>query len=264
MLKYDSYIKDLNSINGLLKQRHENGWTKGVDYLLLEAAELACSSLNHLLVEDSFWEWVDKDRAEVPAEASYDFDNVVLPVNASILQKIGYTGPPPPQQLLSDARKAIEEGKVGSAAGTGKEVKAKVEHLSTALCGYAGNARGILSVFPNEVYTHHRENHTLWRRLNDKFPVKKVLAAIERAVIFIAAASTISFNASQSTDTPEKNDLPQPPPTEIYQADNGSASNADTYQEIESFWRDYTVKGLPPKEQDTPDTAEEEDGNAGP
>jgi hypothetical protein len=236
MLVYNEYAANLNKIGQLLTERRKNKWEEGVDYLLVQAAELACSSLKRLLGEDVFWNWIENSENSDKAK-EYEFDNIILPVNEDILHNIGYSGPPPARQILIEARQAIENGKIGEYKNRSSEVKGKIENLSNILCGYAGNARGVLSTFPSPPQAADTEkSKTFWVRLNKKVPVRKILHSIGKAVTIISGALTIVLGAREIERW--RNEKPDPPPVIIIQ------------QKIENFWTDYYFIGVTDGEDD--------------
>lgn len=246
MLKYGDYIKDLNKINELLKYRKEKGLTNGVDLFLVEAAELACESLNRLLLESSFWDWMDKGGAakSIHQESLHDFDRVIVPANTEVLHKIGYIGPPEPQELLYEARKAIEEGKAGKVEGNCGMVQTKIENLTSIVCGYAGRARGVLRALDNNRESVE-QNQNRRKRLTDRFPTRKVIKAIIDTVTIISGVVTILGYAESKVQ--KKEEKPESPPVEI----------VEQHPEVEQFWRDYYMYGVP-DEEEIPDATDSE------
>lgn len=124
-----NYAEDRAKLDRLLIEHDKTG--QPLSKQLASAGELACESLTHLLeFETAFWAWMATPRPAEPVETHY-FDSAVLPASVAMLDRLGYTPPPPSRDLIAAATKAIRKD-TNSQASSPKEA---VVRLRNDICG---------------------------------------------------------------------------------------------------------------------------------
>jgi len=238
MLRYDGYLRDLTKLNTLLRE-HQRLGEDSLNYKLLEAGELACRSLNRLLLEDDFWQQIQREPSGEPPSPEY-VDEVVLPVNSQLLGALGYEGPPSPQELISHAREAINRGlSSGKAPG---EPRTRVEALKTLVCNLEGNARGLLYSHPEAdggIAESGDPRPGVWQRTKERLQVKRLVRGIKETIVVLAGAVTIATGVTGRPSEPP----PEPPPPIIYQLPAGAPRCTP---EVKRFWEDYYQRAIEP------------------
>jgi len=236
MLNHD-YLRDLTKLAELLTEREKQRFDdRHVDFLLVQAGELACSSLNHLLVEHDFWTWISAAENSPGADRTIlaKFDDVVVPANAKLLKQLGYQGPPDAQGLLHDARCSIENAKHGRLPH--KDVRKKIEDLAALVCGLAGQAKGILSAYPALPNKLDDPSSNLWIRIQKGFSVKKLIAVVKVTLLILGGVVSIAVGVQTLLEKP-----PEPP--RHYEQGIPKVIPASAH-DVDQFWLLYYQSGL--------------------
>jgi hypothetical protein len=245
MLRYQHYIEDLNKITKLLNEREKQRFDdRHVDFLLVEAAELSCKALNNILIEDTFWSWVnnkEKNSSNIEISSS-DFEQIVLPVNSQLLKKLNYVGPPSAEELIIDTKNVIENAKYDKDKTT--DIRTKIENLTSFICSNAGRAKGILGAYDagvNSVLREEKKEPGFFSKLQKKIPVKKMITGIKDTVTIITGVITIAEHIHGEQPTPP------PPPVDKDKiervAEPPQPVNQPNTIPIDDFWLKY-YKGL--------------------
>ncbi|GAB3927734.1 hypothetical protein [Larkinella terrae] len=241
MLKYKGYVKDLNELSSLLRDREKNGFDdRHVDFLLVRASALACKSLNHLLVEDTFWEWVrnNEKQSQQQTISKKDFEDIIVPVNSAILRHLNYQGPPPAQELLNYVRDKIESAKHACAVKT-DEIYNNIKMLMEMVCSLAGRAEGFLSAIAENKETGYPNYTKSDVNIQKSIPVRKVLNGIIEVSTILANVVTILMAIHDLTKPDEKQEI-HIENINIYVEGKGNrVVTREEAQLIGTFWRKH-------------------------
>lgn len=104
-LRYDGYLSDAAFVRSALAGGGEAG-AAGDPGRLLAAGRRAARSLTRLDAEEALWEHLER-AGEEEAPWFDDVEGVALPASAALLDTLGWTPPPPSEELVRQAHEAV-------------------------------------------------------------------------------------------------------------------------------------------------------------